>query len=67
MVHKKGLCVGAGAYSGIAELCFSEKIGGEAIPIRGEMGAITLMLQLADKQRGLTIMKDSLSTIQKIQ
>jgi len=68
LITDRGLCVGAGAYSETtAQLNFSERIGGEAVPIWGEMGAIALVLQQADKQRSLTILTDSLSTMQKMQ
>ena len=40
------LSVGAGAYSPTHEnLNFSARIGGEAVPARGEMGAMTLTVQ----------------------
>ncbi len=44
---EEGLWVGAGAYSRDLSLCFAERIGGEAVPIRGELGAVALTLQRA--------------------
>jgi len=66
LIPKRGLQVGAGAYSFLTSLRFSIRIGGEAVSIRGEMGAIAHALRQAPRDRPLCILTDSLSTLQMI-
>ncbi len=60
---EEGLQVGAGAYSRDPHLCFSERIGGEAVPILGELGAVALTLHRASPSLPLTILTDCVSCV----
>ena len=64
MGPEEGLRVGAGAHSRDPALCFSERIGGEAVPLRGELGAVALVLQRAAPHRPLTILTDCMTYVQ---
>jgi len=66
LLPKRGLQVGAGAYSARTSACFSVRIGGEAVSVRGEMGAIAHTLRTAPPNRPLCILTDSLGTLQTI-
>jgi ribonuclease HI len=60
---EEGLRVGAGAYSRDPALCFAERIGGEAVPLRGELGAVALTLRRASRTIPLTILTDCMSCV----
>eukprot|EP00961_Rhodomonas_salina_P128120 1726830-Rhodomonas_salina.1 len=64
MGPEHGLRVGYGTYSTTPSLNrLSGRVGGEAVPIRGEYAAIAVTLQQAPVDKPLAILSDCMSAI----
>jgi len=66
LIENRGLQVGAGLYSMRAKVSTCLRVGGEAVSVRGEMGAIAYSLRSTPYAQPLCILTDSLSTLQTI-